>query len=166
MTVLDHPSVNPNALGNWRVQIEHLRRGDRWCVSCGTVCIPKYEPSYVVKCSNCYRAFRDTAGKGKTIRVLDKSKQQWANREIQVSAYGMAKYCRHCGTDITEDGEGRLNYALRQSGGERECLTCYCCNKGVKKPTHGVLIPDHWLPFEEQLFPKDSIPSPSPTLHV
>lgn len=139
-------------LNAWRVQVEALFLGQRWCVACGTVAIGKNDPPWIVRCKKCFEDFRDTRGKGEPVMVQDLT-TAGRYRKFYPSAKGIAKYCKNCGNAT---GKESAVYALKMSGGLRECMQCWACSKGVQSAVQGVYIPDHWLPYVDQIFPRRS----------
>lgn len=140
-----------STIENWRAQIRALERGDRWCVSCGTVSIERAAAPYIVRCPGCYRDFMQTAGKGRTLNVcVGHGAMMPVMKEVKLPAAGNAAHCKACGSDLERD---RIDYALRHSGGKRECMQCLGCSRGWNRPVHGLLLPTHWHAYLDLLFP-------------
>jgi hypothetical protein len=138
-------------IDNWKVQIRALMEGHRWCVACGTVSVPRTAPHYVVRCEGCFRDFMETQGKGKPMNVILSNAGMFPRTgSVRLSASGMAKNCRKCGNQLEHD---RVEYALRHSGGKRECLSCLPCSRGWNTAVHGIFIPNYWRDYADQLFP-------------
>ena len=115
--------LDKQTLAQWRLQVDCLLQGQRWCVSCGTVSITKEQPEYQIRCTNCWIEHKETKGK-----------------------LAQSKYCKQCGTHIENS---RKDYAMRMG---TECRTCYMCKKGVREKTRGIYIPNHWEPYTDELF--------------
>jgi hypothetical protein len=143
-------TISPTILADWTMKATRLLKGYRWCVACGDTKINPNEPSYVVRCEECYQKFMASKEKGPEMLVnVGTNGMRQIQKKIHLAGLCRSRFCKKCGSDLEKD---RIDWAIRNSGGLREAEQCLGCSRGWNTPVHGVLIPTYWHPHIELIF--------------